>query len=48
MKVEIRAEGVNDEAIKILLKAIRKLYSPYEEHYYGLENFNVKIGKNEI
>lgn len=47
MKVEIRAEGVNENAIKILLKAIKKLYRPYEEHYYGLENFNVKIGGEE-
>ena len=44
MKVEIRAEGVNDEAIKIFVKAIKKLYRPYEEHYHGLESFNVKIG----
>lgn len=47
MKVEIRAEGVNDEAIKILLKAVKKLYRPYEEHYYGLENFDLKIGGEE-
>lgn len=47
MKVEIRAEGVNEDAIKILLKAIKKLYRPYEEHYYGLESFNVKIGGEE-
>lgn len=44
MKVEIRAEGVNEEAIKILLKAIKKLYHPYEEHYYGQESFIVRIG----
>ena len=47
MKIEIRAEGVNDEAIKILLKSIKKLYRPYEEHYYGLESFNLKIGDEE-
>lgn len=47
MKVEIRAEGVNEEAIKILLKSIKKLYRPYEEHYYGLESFNVKVGGKE-
>lgn len=47
MKVEIRAEGVNEYAIKILLKAIKKLYYPYEEHYYGMESFNIKIGGEE-
>lgn len=47
MKIEIRAEGVNEEAIKILIKAIKKLYRPYEVHYYGLESFNVKIGGEE-
>ena len=47
MKVEIRAEGVNEDAIKIFLKAIKKLYHPYEEHYYGLESFNVKLGGEE-
>lgn len=47
MKVEIRAEGVNEDAIKILLKAVKKLYCPYEEHYYGLESFNIKTGGEE-
>lgn len=44
MKLKIRAEGVNDEAIKVLTKAVRRLYKPYEEHYYGLERFEIKIG----
>ena len=44
MKLTIKAEGINDEAIKVLTKAVRKLYKPYEEHYYGLESFEIKIG----
>lgn len=47
MKLTIRADGINDEAIKVLTKAVRKLYKPYEEHYYGLESFEVKIGGEE-
>lgn len=47
MKLTIKAEGINDEAIKVLTKAVRRLYKPYEEHYYGLERFEIKIGGEE-
>lgn len=44
MKLTIKAEGINDEAIKVLTKAVRKLYKPYEEHYMGCDSFEIKIG----
>ena len=44
MKIEIKAEGINAEAIKVLTKAVGKLYKPYPEHYMGVDNFEVKIG----
>lgn len=47
MKLIIKAEGINDEAIKVLTKAVRKLYTPYEVRYYGLESFEVKIGRED-
>lgn len=47
MKLTIKAEGINDEAIKVLTKAVRKLYEPYEGHYYGFESFEVKIGDED-
>lgn len=47
MKLTIKAEGINDEAIKVLTKAVRKLYKPYEEYYIGFENFEIKIGGEE-
>ena len=47
MKLTIKAEGINDEAIKVLTKAVKRLYTPYEEHYMGLERFEIKIGDEE-
>lgn len=35
MKLAIKTEGINDEAIKVLTKAVKRLYKPYEEHYYN-------------
>lgn len=45
MKVTIKAEGINDEAIKVLTKAVRKLYKPYVAHYMGIDKFELKIGE---
>lgn len=47
MKLIIKAEGINDEAIKVLTKAVRKLYKPYEEHYIGHDSFEIKIGEED-
>ena len=47
MKLTIKAEGINDEAIKVLTKAVRKLYIPYKEHYTGFDSFEMKIGEEE-
>ena len=47
MRLTIKAEGINDEVIKVLTKAVERLYKPYEEHYYGLESFEIKIGGEE-
>lgn len=47
MKLTIKAEGINDDAIKVLTKAVKRLHTPYEEYYYGLESFEVKIGDEE-
>lgn len=44
MKIKIEAKGVNDEAIKVLTKAVEKLYKPYAEHYMGCDNFTIEIG----
>ena len=44
MRLTIKAEGINDEAIKILVKAVRRLYTPYVEHYTCFERFEVNIG----
>lgn len=47
MKLTIKAEGINDEAIKVLTKAVKKLYRPYIEHYIGADSFEIKIGGEE-
>ena len=47
MKLTIKAEGINDKAIKVLTKAVRKLYKPYEAHYVGYDSFEIKIGGEE-
>lgn len=47
MRLTIVSEGINDEGIRVLTKAVRKLYELYEEHYHGFENFEVKIGDEE-
>lgn len=47
MIVEIKAEGINEEAIKVLTKTVRKLYKPYVEHYMGIDKFELKIGEEE-
>ena len=47
MIVEIKAEGINEEAIKVLTKAVRKLYRPYAVHYMGIDKFELKIGEEE-
>lgn len=47
MKLAIKAEGINDEAIKVLTKAVKRLNTPYREHYIGLERFEIKIGDEE-
>lgn len=44
MKLTIKAEGINDEAIKVLTKAVKRLYKPYIEHYIGSDSFEIKIG----
>ena len=44
MKLVIKAEGINDEAIKVLTKAVKRLYKPYAEHYMGSDSFEIKIG----
>lgn len=30
MRLTIVAEGINDEGIRVLTKALKKLYTPYE------------------
>lgn len=47
MIVEIKAEGINEEAIKVLTKAVRKLYKPYAAYYVGIDKFELKIGEEE-
>ena len=47
MKLIIKAEGINDEAIKVLTKAVKRLYKPYVEHYMGSDSFELKIGDEE-
>lgn len=47
MKIKIEAKGINDEAIKVLTKAVGKLYQPYQEHYMGFDNFTIEIGDEE-
>ncbi len=47
MKLVIKAEGINDEAIKVLTKAVRKLYIPYKQHYTGFDSFEIKIGEED-
>lgn len=47
MKLAIKAEGINEEAIKVLTKAVKRLYKPYIEHYIGCESFEIKIGDEE-
>jgi len=47
MKLTIKAEGINDEAIKVLTKAVKRLYKPYIEHYTGSDSFEIKIGGEE-
>lgn len=44
MKLTIVAEGINDEGIKVLTKAVVKLYTPYAAHYKGLDRFEINIG----
>lgn len=48
MKLVIKADGINDEAIKVLTKAVKRLYKPYVEHYMGCESFEIKIGGEEM
>ena len=47
MKLVIKADGINDEAIKVLTKAVKRLYKPYVEHYIGSDSFEIKIGDEE-
>ena len=47
MKLTIKAEDINDEAIKVLVKAVKRLYKPYIEHYIGSDSFEIKIGGEE-
>lgn len=47
MRLAIKAEGINDEAIKVLTKVVKRLNTPYREHYIGLERFEIKIGDEE-
>ncbi len=47
MKLAIRADGINDEAIKVLTKAVKRLYKPYIEHYIGSDSFEITIGGEE-
>lgn len=47
MKLTIKADGINDEAIKVLTKAVKRLYKPYIEHYIGYDSFEIKIGGEE-
>lgn len=44
MRLTIVAEGINGEGIRVLTKALKKLYTPYEEHYMGCDKFEIKIG----
>lgn len=44
MKLTIVAEGINDEGIKVLTKAVVKLYTPYAIRYEGLDRFEINIG----
>lgn len=44
MRLTIVAEGINDEGIRVLTKALKKLYTPYEERYMGCDKFEIKIG----
>lgn len=44
MRLTIVAEGINDEGIRVLTKALKKLYTPYEERYMGYDKFEIKIG----
>lgn len=48
MRLTIKAEGINDEAIKVLTKAVRRLYKPYVENYMGCDSLEIEIGKNSI
>ena len=47
MKLIIRADGINDEAIKVLTKAVERLYKPYVERYMGSDSLEIKIGGEE-
>lgn len=47
MRIKIEAKGINDEATKVLVEAIKKLYKPYSEHYMGFDNFTIEIGGEE-
>ena len=47
MRLTIVAEEINDEGIKVLTKALKKLYTPYEERYMGCDRFEIKIGGEE-
>lgn len=47
MRLVIKAEGINDDAIKVLTKAVKRLNTPYKEHYMGLERFEIKMGDEE-
>lgn len=47
MKLTIKAEGINDEAIKVLTKAMKRLYKSYIEYYIGFDSFEIKIGDEE-
>lgn len=48
MKLTIKAEGINDDGIKVLTKAVKRLYKPYIEHYIGSDSFEIKIGDEEM
>lgn len=47
MRLTIVAEEINDEAIKVLTKAVKRLYKPYIEHYIGSDSFEITIGDEE-
>lgn len=47
MRLTIKADGINDEAIKVLTESVKRLYKPYIEHYIGCESFEIKIGGEE-